>query len=156
LIDQSVGGAELPNRMVPALLGVAPVLDETGLDPRLTAEGLELFEGDIADAEQARAAALLDRLHRPPGFPVGRRQAGPLSWSVKQVGIDRPGAQVFERAGEGLLDLDRDGSPRVIGQTVILPPREGELRLEEKVVTGEQAGPERRRDRLTDRGLDVV
>jgi hypothetical protein len=48
---------------------------------------------------------------------------------VQQVGIDRFDAQVLKRAGERLLDLDRDGSLGVVGQAVILRPPEGELGL---------------------------
>ena len=131
LIEQSIRGAELPNVAVPALLGVAPVLDKAGPDSVPGGRGPNLLKGDIADAEETGPAALLDGLHRPPGLPVGRRQSDPLGWAMEQEGIDHLDAQVLERAGERLLDLDRDGCLGVVGQAVILPPPESELGLKE-------------------------
>jgi len=40
-----------------------------------------------------------------PGLPIGLGQAHPQGRAVQQVGVDHLGAQVFEGAGEGLLDL---------------------------------------------------
>ena len=88
LVDQPVGGAELPDVAIPALDGVAPVLDEAGPDARLSAQELELFEGDVADAEQASPAAVVDGFHRPPGFPVGRGQTSPAG-SGRAAGRNR-------------------------------------------------------------------
>src|SRR4051794_12668385 len=62
LVDQPVGGAELPDAAIPTLGGVAAVLDEARWDACLPAEELKLVEGDVADAQQASPAALLDGL----------------------------------------------------------------------------------------------
>src|SRR5436305_13808612 len=72
LVDQPVGGAELPDAAVPAPGAVAAVLDEVRPDARAPAQELELFEGDVADAEQAGPAAAVDGFHGPPGPAVGR------------------------------------------------------------------------------------
>ena len=122
----------------------------------LAAELLKLFECDVADTDHPGAAALLNGLHCPPGLPVGRRQAGPQAWSVQQEGIDHPGTQMFERAGEGLLNLNCDGSLEVIGEAVILPPLKGELGLQEELIAVQQAVLDRDGDAPTDSGLIVV
>ena len=61
LVDNSTGGTELPDVAVPGVDGIAAVLDKTGLDARLLAEELELFEGDVA--EEPRATAIVDGFH---------------------------------------------------------------------------------------------
>jgi hypothetical protein len=75
---------------------------------------------------------------------------------VQQVGIDHLDAQVIDRAGEGLLDLERDRGVRIVGQAVILPRPGGELRLEEQAIAAHQAAGEGRRDGLPDRRLVVM
>src|SRR5260370_3765971 len=129
LVDQSVGGAELPDLKIPTPNGVASVLNDAGPDACLLPEALELFEGDVADPEQASPAAIADRFHRSPGLPVFRSQAYPLSGAVEQIGIDYLGAQMVERAGERLLDLGPDWRFRIVGQAVILRTPEGKLGL---------------------------
>lgn len=52
--------------------------------------------------------------------------------------------------------MNRNGSMRVVGQTMILPLPEGELGLQEKVLPGQQAALDRGRDGPTDRGLVVM
>ena len=79
LVDQPVGGAELPDVAVPAPGGVAAVLDEAGPDARLLAQALELFEGDVADAEQAGPAAVVDA-PPSPATPPSRPAARPDRW----------------------------------------------------------------------------
>jgi hypothetical protein len=71
-----------------------------GQDARLPAQEVELLEGDVADAEQAGAAAGVDRFDRPPGLPVIRPQAGSPARAVEQVGVDDLDPQVLERTGE--------------------------------------------------------
>src|SRR5262249_54528201 len=125
-------------------------------DARLLAELVELFEADVADPDQAGAAGVVDRLHRPPGLPVVRGEAVPPARAVEEVGVDDRGPQVLQRAGERLLDLPGDRGPGVVGQAVVLPRSEGELRLEEQVVAGRQAARDRVGDGLPDRGLVVM
>ncbi len=98
LVDNAVGGAEGTDAAVPAPGGVTPVLDEARPDACLLGEALELFEADVADAEQTDPAAVVESFHRPPGRPVGRGQAGALAGAVQQVGVDHLGPQVPQRA----------------------------------------------------------
>ena len=79
LVDQPVRGAELADVAVPAPGGVAAVLDEAGPDARRLAQAVELFERDVADAEQAGPAAVVDAPPspaRPPSRPGPGRTAG--------------------------------------------------------------------------------
>ena len=98
----------------------------------------------------------MDGFHRPPGLPVGRGQAEPLRGAVQHVGVDDLGAQVLERAGERLLDLDARWARRDRRAGGDPAPPEGELGLQEQVVPRHQAARDRRRDGLADRGLVVV
>ncbi len=156
LVDKVVGGAELSDATIPASDGVTSVLDEAGSDACLPAQALELFEGDVADSEQADPAAVVDRFHRSPGCPVGGSQTGPLRGAVQQVGIDHLSAQMLERAGERLLDLDRDGGLGIVGQAMILPPPEGELGLQEQIIPDQRAALDQSRDGLPDRRFVVM
>ena len=109
-----------PDETVPAPDSIASVLDELGFDASLLAKTLELFEADVANSKQANPTAVVDCFHRLPGVPVGLRQTGPPGRAVEQIGIDHPRAQMFERAGEGLLHLDRNGGAGIVGQTGVL------------------------------------
>src|ERR1051325_8415519 len=57
LVDQPIDSAELPDAPVPAAHGIATVLNEAGPDARLLTKALELFQGNVANAEQAHPAA---------------------------------------------------------------------------------------------------
>ena len=92
LIDHSVGGAELADTAAPTLGGVTSVLNEAGPNPRLLVKTLELFESDVADAEQARPAARVNRFHGAPGRPVIRTQTRPARRAVKHIGVDDVGS----------------------------------------------------------------
>ena len=105
LVGQAAGGAEGADVAVPAPRRVAPVLDEARPHPRLVAHEWELPQGEVADAQQAGTAALVQGLHRPPRLPVRRGQAVLPAGAVQQVRVDHVGAQVLQRAGERLLDL---------------------------------------------------
>src|SRR5262249_25679833 len=135
---------------------VATVLYQSRPDARPLAQPLELFETDVADPEQTGAAAVVDRLHRPPGRPVVRRQASPLRRAVQHVGIDHIGSEMFEGAGEGLLYLGRDRGLGVVWQAMVLPAAEREFGLEEQVFPANQSALDRLRDGLADRCLMVM
>src|SRR5439155_6999125 len=62
LIDQVMGGAEFSDAAIPASDGIAAVLDKTGADACLLAQALELLEAHVADAEEASAAAVVNRV----------------------------------------------------------------------------------------------
>ena len=138
LVDKFVGGAELSDATIPAKDGVASVLHEAGSHAGPVAKALELFEGDVANAEKASLTAVVDGLHRPPGRPVVRRQASSAGGAVQQVGVDDLSPQMLKRAGKRLFDLDRDGGFGIVGQTMILPCPEGELGLQEQLIPGDQ------------------
>ena len=92
LIDHSVGGTELADTAVPTPGGVTSVLNEAGPNPRLLAKTLELFEGHVADAEQARPTARVNSFHGAPGRPVVRTQTRPTRGAVKHIGVDDVGS----------------------------------------------------------------
>src|SRR5207248_609159 len=83
LEDQTVRNAELADGTVPATVGVTAVLHESRRDTRLAKKALKLFECDVADAEKARPAAVVNRFHRTPGGPVVRSQTRPLSRTMQ-------------------------------------------------------------------------
>ena len=64
--------------------------------------------------------------------------------------------EMFERAGERLLDLGRDRGLRVIGQAMILPIAKRELGLQEQIVARHQAARDRCRNAPTNGRLVVV
>ncbi len=129
LVDHSIGGAERADLTVPAARCIASVLHEIGPDPRLPAQKPELSEGDVADAEQARPAAVADRFHGAPGLPIDVAQEIAAGRTVQHVAINNVVSEMRERAWQRLLDPGGDGDFQVVGQAVALPAGEGELGL---------------------------
>src|SRR5439155_181167 len=58
--------------------------------------------------------------------------------------------------GERLFDLRGDRCLRIVRQSVILPLAEGELGLQEEIISGDKPAGDRRRDGLPDRRLVIV
>src|SRR5688572_28708521 len=75
---------------------------------------------------------------------------------MQQVRVDELDSQMLERAGERLLDLNGNGGPRVIGQTMILAALECELGLQKELIPRNQPAPHRRTDALADRSFIVM
>ena len=75
---------------------------------------------------------------------------------MEQVTINCCDAQVLERAGERLLDLDWDGSRGSVGQALVLSPPEGELGLQEQIVPYDETRLHRRCNTLPDCGLAIM
>ena len=98
----------------------------------------------------------MDGFHRPPGLPVGPSQTDLLGGAVEDIGIDHRGAQMLERAGERLLDLNRDGGVSIVGQAVILATPEGELGLQEQILPDHQAARGRCGEGLPDGSFVVM
>src|SRR5262249_32159301 len=134
LVDQPIGRAEPPDATVPASDRIAPVLNEVEPDTCPLTQILELLQGDIADAEQACPAAVMDGFHRLPSLPVGCSQTDSLRGAVEHVAIDYLHAQVLERAGKRSLDLGVDRCQGIVRQAVILTRPVGKLCLEEQIL----------------------
>src|SRR5436190_14433629 len=73
LVDNVVSRAELPHVIIPAMYGITSILHDGRPHAGILVQALKLLEAHVADAEQARLAATVDRFHRTPGFPVVRR-----------------------------------------------------------------------------------
>ena len=58
---------------------------------------------------------------------------------MQQVGVDHVRAQVFEGAGERLLDLDRNRSVGIVGKAIVLAAPEGELGLQEQFLPNDDS-----------------
>ena len=114
LIDDPLSVTVIAKLAIPTTVGVAADLGESRWDFGFAAEGLQLGEREIADADEPHLSAVMQRFHRPPGGPVSGGQAGGLARAVQQVGVDHVGPQVRKRAGERLLDLDTDGSCGIV------------------------------------------
>lgn len=134
LVNDFVGGAELPDSPIPASDSVAAVLDEARPNARLLTQGLKLFESDIADTNQACSTTSVDDFHRTPGRPIVGGQTDALGRAVQQIRINDLGVQMFERAGERLFHLGRDGSRGIVRQALILTAPESELGLQEQII----------------------
>src|SRR5438128_1721275 len=115
LVDDPSLDAERSNIAVPAEASEAAVLHERG---RFGAGGrhlLEVLQGDVAHAEEPRAASVPLLRHRGPdlGVVVGPAVAG--RGPVEHVAVDVVGPEVLERAGHRLGDLRRKVGRRVVG-----------------------------------------
>ena len=75
---------------------------------------------------------------------------------MQDVAVDVVGAEMLERAGHRLRDLDRQRRARVVGQPVVLPGLVRELRLQEQILACDDAGAVGRGQSLTDAGLVIV
>ena len=117
------------------------------------AELLELIEGDVADAEEARRPARVQLLHRAPDFAVaspGRARDGPCS---TYESIDSTSRCSSELAN----DCRTCVAGRRGGRTAADGParRVGELRLQEQLVARHEPVAIRG-DRRAHAGLEVV
>jgi len=156
LVDDGVSVAEGAYVAVPPTGGVASVLYESGRDPLEGTQLLQLIEGDVAGAQRPGTTSADLALHRAPCLAICRRQTSSLRRTVKDVGVDVVGAEMFEGALERLLHLDGYRSALVVRQAVILPGAVGELRLHEELGAGHEALRDDRGNSRSHRRLHVV
>ncbi len=128
--------------MVPARACEAAVLNEGRWHSGQRHELLELVGSQIARAQKADPAGVVKCLHGSPCLYVLGTQTPSTRGTVQKVSVELFHAQVLERTLEGLLHLNGERGPSVVGDSMILTRTVGELRLEKDVRPGRLSASE--------------
>src|SRR5207253_2485649 len=146
LIRDAVLATKRAHVNVPPEAREAAILHERWLYISEGPQFFELIDGDVADAEVAGFADGVQVLHRAPHFVIDCAESATSRRAVQQVRIDRFDLQMFERAGDRLLDLGRRIGVRIVRQPVILSRRIRELCLQEELLAPNNTHANRMRD----------
>ena len=113
-------------------------------------------QGDIAHAQEARAAGVALLHHGRPDFVVLLGPAVAGRGPVQHVAVDVVGVEVLERAPHGLRHLSGKVGGGVVGQPVVLATLVRELRLQEEVRARDDPRAIGGGEPLAHAGLEVV
>ena len=134
LVDDVMGPADFPDGMVPPRCRIATVLHDHGFDVGLLAQQLQLRGLDVTDPDHFGPACLIQLFERRPDLPIFFVESPASIGPVQDIGIDRVGVQVFERAFKRLCDLFGYGGDGVIGRSVVLTRDGRKFGLEKQLI----------------------
>ena len=131
--------AEAADLAVPSGARKAAILHEGGRFGVPRNHLLELTERDVTHADPARVALVARVQHRLPDFNVGSGPSRRRRWTVQDEAVHVISAEMLERAGQRLRDLERKWRRRIVGKAMVLASERSELCLQEEISARDEA-----------------
>src|SRR6476659_5758550 len=94
LIHNAMSATQIAHGFVPPEGRIATVLDDHGTMRRPITQNRELACRDVADPDELRPAACVQRFNGRPHFPILRSQAAAMIGTVQHVGIEIVGVKM--------------------------------------------------------------
>src|SRR5208282_3882749 len=156
LINDFVCAAKLADFTVPAEAGVAAILHKVRSFSLQRDHLLEMLQGNVAHSKQSRAASIALLPHCFPDFSVGIAPAVSRGRAVQNVTIDMISAEMFERTGHRLRNLDREAGRGIVGKAMVLPGTVSEFCLQKKIGARDYSGAIGGGQSLTDSLFEIM
>lgn len=156
LVDDVALAAKCAYLAVPSANRVASVLDKSRPFRMGPGHLLQLSKRNVADAEKACASGIAFFDHGLPGFKIVCGPVGVRSGAVENKAVDVVSAEMLERTGHRLRDLNGKSCGRIVWEAMVLPILIGELGLKENVGARDEACGIGGRQTLADTSFKVV